>query len=110
MFQWNSLLREASDKIGLEHSPGPKLEGWIKKAGFVNVVSQVFKLPLGPWPKEQEQKDIGMWNMSQMQAGAEAFTLHLLCEVLGWTKEDVTALLTKVRGDFRSPKIHAYYN
>lgn len=49
------LLMEASRKVGKEPSPGPKLEGWVKEAGFENVECRRFRLPVGPWPKDQRQ-------------------------------------------------------
>lgn len=32
-------------------SPGRSLEQWMKEAGFVNVVTQKYILPLGTWPR-----------------------------------------------------------
>lgn len=33
--------------------PGPRLEEWVKAAGFVNVVVEKFPIPLGTWPKNK---------------------------------------------------------
>jgi trans-aconitate methyltransferase len=49
------LLMDSARKAGKDPCPGPKLEGWIKDAGFVNVVHRKFKLPVGPWPKDKRQ-------------------------------------------------------
>jgi hypothetical protein len=33
-------------------SPGPRLEQWLRDAGFENVQSHKYVLPLGTWPKD----------------------------------------------------------
>ena len=107
---WNRVLIEGCERAGIEHSPGPKLGHWLKEAGFVNVTSRIFRLPLGPWPKDKHLKEVGCWNLQQVLDGLEAFTLYVACEVLGWSKEEVTVLLANVRKEMTSPKIHVYYN
>ena len=37
-----------------EWAPGPKLKGWMEEAGFQNVHEEVYKLPLGQWPKDEK--------------------------------------------------------
>ena len=43
----------AFEKAGYETRPGPKLEQWLKDAGFVNVHAERFILPYGVWPKDK---------------------------------------------------------
>jgi trans-aconitate methyltransferase len=57
--KYMSLLTTSARQAGKEPSPGPRLQGWLTDAGFVNVVHQKFKLPVGPWPKDQRQVSIG---------------------------------------------------
>jgi hypothetical protein len=49
---WNDDIIEASRIAGRDPSPGPKLEGWVRDAGFENVVHQKFPVPIGPWPAD----------------------------------------------------------
>lgn len=49
------LLVQATQRAGKESNPGPKLEQWLKDAGFKNVVHQKYKVPIGPWAKDQRQ-------------------------------------------------------
>jgi trans-aconitate methyltransferase len=55
LVRWSQLLMDCACKLGKEPSPGPHLEDWMKEAGFVNVVHQKFKLPVGPWAKDKRQ-------------------------------------------------------
>ncbi|KAK1708926.1 methyltransferase domain-containing protein [Colletotrichum acutatum] len=110
LMKWARLFAEACQKLGREDSPGPKLEDWVRQAPFKNVVHQHFKIPLGPWPKDAHNKDVGMCNLAQTLEGLDAFTLKLFIGVLGWTREEVVVLLAQVRKDLKNSAIHAYLN
>ncbi|KAF7194911.1 Secondary metabolism regulator LAE1 [Pseudocercospora fuligena] len=43
---------EGCEKVGRTACPGPHLKKWMEEAGFNNVTEHIFKLPLGPWPKD----------------------------------------------------------
>lgn len=43
---------EGCDKMGRTCCPGPRFKEWLEEAGFVNVHVEVFRLPVGPWPKD----------------------------------------------------------
>jgi SAM-dependent methyltransferase len=51
--KWVDLLVEASKKMGRDHLPGGKLEGWVRDAGFTEVHHQKFRIPVGRWPKDE---------------------------------------------------------
>ncbi|KAI9775202.1 MAG: hypothetical protein M1839_001390 [Geoglossum umbratile] len=51
--KWNVQLIEGYSKLAREPCPGPKLEGWLKDAGFENVTHRQYKLPVGPWPRDK---------------------------------------------------------
>ena len=105
---WINGLIEAGHKLGRDPMPGPRLEGWMKEAGFKNVVHQRFKFPMGPWPRDPHLKTVGLWNITQVLEGLEAFSLRLYCNVLGWVEEEVLVLLSKVRKELKSGKIHCH--
>ncbi|KAL0930848.1 uncharacterized protein CTRU02_213583 [Colletotrichum truncatum] len=109
-WQWNDQFVNATTSIGRESRPGPKLVEWVRNAGFVEVQHFVHKWPIGPWPKDPYYKDLGMCNLVQLLAGLEAFTFRVFCEVLGWPKEKVLAMLAKVREELKSDAFHAYGN
>ncbi|KAI8289854.1 putative methyltransferase tdiE [Colletotrichum sp. SAR11_57] len=110
LMRWDRLFMQACDMLGREHSPGPKLEGWIRQAPFTNVRCHHFKIPLGPWPKDLHMKDLGWCNLIQTLEGLDAFTLKLFRSVLGWTEEAVQDLLDEVRQELEKKTYHAYLN
>ncbi|KAK1999914.1 S-adenosyl-L-methionine-dependent methyltransferase [Colletotrichum falcatum] len=99
---------EACRLVNREPSPGPKLEGWVKDAGFVNVTHQRFKIPIGDWPKDPHYKECGLINLMQILDGMEGFAMRLFTGVLGMTKEEVLVLLAEVRRELKSKAFHSY--
>lgn len=51
--KWGDLGCGACVAFGKDPHPGPKLEGWVKDAGFEDVYHERFRLPIGPWPKDK---------------------------------------------------------
>ena len=49
----NVQLVKLCEKNGREPSPGPFLEGWMKDAGFEDVVVEKFPMPVGTWPADK---------------------------------------------------------
>ena len=105
---WDKLIIEASERAGMEPSPGPKLEKYFKDAGFQNVTKRQFKIPIGPWPQNPALKEVGALYLGQMLEGLEGFSLRLMCDVLGWEEEEVKKFLENVRREFISGKQHIY--
>jgi len=107
---WLRQSEEAVKMIGRTLSPGPHLKGWIEGAGFVNVRHEVFKLPVGLWPKQKSLKNIGAFNWTQMNEGLEGMSLATYTRTLRWNKEKLLAFLTEVRKDLNNPNIHSLYD
>ncbi|KAI8300318.1 Pyrrolocin cluster transcription factor fsdR [Colletotrichum sp. SAR11_59] len=106
--KWCNTLINACNKIGHDPNPGPKLERWVKDAGFINVIHQSFPIPLGPWPKDPHYKDVGMTNLIHYVEGLEAFSLRAFCAIMGWTKEETLVHLAHVRREMKKGDFHAY--
>ena len=53
VFKWITELLRAARDFRRDPCPGPKLEQWVKGAGFENVDVQKYRLPIGPWPKDK---------------------------------------------------------
>ncbi|KAB2575292.1 Methyltransferase type 11 [Lasiodiplodia theobromae] len=110
IIQLQKLVVEATQKIGKEPVPGPKLKNWMEEAGYVNVTERVFKMPLGMWPKDQRLKKTGACSLMSYLDGLEAMTYGLLPTVLGWKIEEVQVLLAEVRKEARRKDVHMYYD
>lgn len=51
--EWSKEVALAITAFGREAEPGPKLEQWIRDAGFENVNHKLLEIPVGPWPKSR---------------------------------------------------------
>jgi ubiquinone/menaquinone biosynthesis C-methylase UbiE len=107
--KYHALLFEACDIIGRDAHPGPKLKGYLEAAGFVNVTEKMVIMPLGVWPKDKKLKELGAWNLLQLQEGIEGLAMALLTRVSKWQPEEVQVLLAQVRPLLKSRDIHGYY-
>jgi SAM-dependent methyltransferase len=108
--KWTDTIIEGIKKLNLEPEPGPKLEGWVRDAGFENVHHRLLPIPVGQWPKDKKLKEIGALDLIQFLDGAEAMTLRVLTTVLGWSSEEAQVLLVDVRKDLKNPKLQAQHN
>lgn len=110
LLYWISTLLDAARQLKRDPNPGSKLEGWVKDAGFKNVVHKRYKIPIGPWAKDPTLKGIGMLNHMQVNMGLEGLSMRLFTNVLKWKAEEIMVLLAKVRKDLRNPNIHALFD
>ena len=80
----------------------------MNKTGFVNLKERKFKTPIGTWPKDKKLKEIGLFNLANMNEGLEGFSLRLFKMVLGYTAEEVQLLIADVKRDMANRAIHSY--
>ncbi|KAL2010935.1 hypothetical protein VTN00DRAFT_3653 [Thermoascus crustaceus] len=97
-------------RAGYIVSPGPKLEGWFRDAGFVDVHVQKYQVPMGTWPKDKHLKRLGAWNYLSGESGFEATALAVLTRHEKWTKDEVSILVAKTKNDAINPNIHAVFD
>ncbi|KAF2090434.1 S-adenosyl-L-methionine-dependent methyltransferase [Saccharata proteae CBS 121410] len=110
MWRWIKTLVEAGEAQGRDACPGKRLEQWVRERGFVNVHHEVFKVPIGAWPRDPLKKKVGMMNLIQSLEGLEGFSLRLFIDGLKWDKLEVQVFLAKVREELKSRNIHAMYD
>jgi hypothetical protein len=83
LVQWPDLFAEVGKKNGMDFDVGPHLKGWLEEAGFVNVTERKILVPIGGWPQDKKQKEIGMWNQLRLDLGFRDFTGRGLRHVHG---------------------------
>ncbi|KAJ5093686.1 hypothetical protein N7456_009547 [Penicillium angulare] len=83
----------------------------IEKAGFTDIQEKVYKVPVGPWPRDKVLKELGRLNHEHWSAGMEGYAMWLLTKFgapTPWTPDEVQVYLAKVRGDLKNPTIHGW--
>lgn len=103
---WVKTMGNAARNMGRDPSPGSKLQGWFEETGFTNIAHRRYKLPVGPWAKDPHLKQVGLHNYMQVNQGLEGLSMRLYINVLKWTHEQATVMLTEVRKRLQNPNIH----
>jgi len=106
----NSGFITACKEAGQDPLPGPKVEGWVKDAGFVDVTHRKNPLPVGTWPADKNLKAVGAWNYLQVNEGLEAFLMAIFTRRLGYSKEEVDVMCASIRREMKDPKMHTMYH
>lgn len=81
----------------------------MRDVGFTNVQDEVYKLPMGPWPRSKRLRTVGrMEQIMILDGGFEAYMLRGYTQVLGGRPEDLQATLAHAKREVRDPSIHTY--
>ncbi|KAL1998172.1 hypothetical protein VTN02DRAFT_6720 [Thermoascus thermophilus] len=104
----NGLI-DACGRIGIPGDFAPRIKGELERAGFVRVQEKIFKVPVGPWPKDRRLKEIGAFTALQFIEGVEGLTAATFSEILGWSREEITVFNAKVVADCRRRDVHCMH-
>ncbi|EPS35960.1 hypothetical protein H072_10565 [Dactylellina haptotyla CBS 200.50] len=107
--EWVRNLEKASVLLGRELHPPRYMKDWLKDAGFVNVRQETYKLPIGTWPKDPVEKQIGAMNLVNMLDAAEGYTLGFYTRYLGKSHEETLADIELIKKNLKTRKFHMYF-
>lgn len=127
VYKFNRQFIKTCIEQGIDPCPGEKLAGYLKDAGFVDVVEQKFPMPVGTWPADKHlvsssasiiefmmlslvKKEVGAWNYLQVTEGLEAFLTALFTRNLGYSKEEVDVICAKIRLEMKDSKLHGMFH
>ncbi|KAF9878194.1 methyltransferase domain-containing protein [Colletotrichum karsti] len=101
-------ISEGLAKFGVDMHAAERNPGRLEAAGFVNLVHQVKKVPVGGWPRNKFLRTIGLYNLSVIYDGLHAVTIGPCTRGLGWTADEVERFLVQVRKDLMDSSVHSY--
>ncbi|KAI9830533.1 MAG: hypothetical protein M1819_005491 [Sarea resinae] len=107
--EWGKFSVRAGEISGRSFQVGEQMQDWIKEAGFVDVVEQRYKWPIGSWSSDPKLKELGRWNLVHWEEGMEGWMIANATRIFKWTYEDSQEYLAKMREALRSRKYHAYH-
>ena len=85
-------------------------KNFVRDARFENVHHRRFSFRPGPWPKDPAYKELGQYNITQFKDRVEVFSSPWLVGVLGWTVDEVKAVVEEVKKDTRNPDLHIQFD
>lgn len=78
-------------------------------AGFINITRRDFKLPIGPWAKDPMLKQAGEFGYWNLYEGFHGLSVKIFTQMLGWSIEELEALLMECRDELKRKNIHSYW-
>ncbi|VTT58749.1 unnamed protein product, partial [Fusarium fujikuroi] len=67
-------------------------------------------LPVGGWPQDKKLKQIGLYNGAFIDHSIDAFAIFPIGEILGWSEEEVTILVSQMRKALKEPRALPCFN
>ncbi|KAK0702399.1 S-adenosyl-L-methionine-dependent methyltransferase [Lasiosphaeris hirsuta] len=108
--QWGKIFIEGGRKLG---RPFTVYEDGIQgkameEAGFADIEERNFKTPVGQWPRDASDREVGVYMQLAFEQDVEG-TVLFMATTLGWTRNEVSVFLAHFWKEIRSRKIHAFF-
>ncbi|KAF7548443.1 hypothetical protein G7Z17_g7059 [Cylindrodendrum hubeiense] len=81
----------------------------FKEAGFTDIKTMDYKVPIGGWAKDPNLAEVGRFVRLTLENDIEGYTLALWNHVLGWPKDEYQIFLMDIRKALRNREIHSYF-
>ena len=106
--EWAADRIEASQIVSRPIDFAPRLAQSCRDAGLVNVQEHVFRIPVGPWPRDARLRDLGAaWRQTILQ-GLSGDSIALFDAAWSWNVTEIQGKLTEVRKELMHPDTRAY--
>ncbi|KAL7266633.1 hypothetical protein RUND412_010816, partial [Rhizina undulata] len=107
LIKWSKHSTMSTKKSGRQShdTVAPGIAKALKDVGCVSVTEKTFKIPIGPWPKEKHEKELGFYWRQYLLDSAEASCLVFLTRQ-GWGKEEVDLLGAEIQAALNDPKCY----
>ncbi|RPA86304.1 S-adenosyl-L-methionine-dependent methyltransferase [Ascobolus immersus RN42] len=107
--QYSKYLAEAGEVLGQPMDVAPNLKSYLEGAGFIDVEVYEGRCPVGIWPRNKPQKELGSVAQEVLQTGVEAYGLAAFTRILGWDSERAKEFCEEVVREFNNRKVHKIY-
>ncbi|KAG6243007.1 hypothetical protein E4U25_002284 [Claviceps purpurea] len=99
----------AFEKFDLKTTLPPKLEPYLREAGFENIHCQIFKAPIGPWAKDRTMRIVGLYSRLAL---AELLTTLAgrPFQALEMSEAEIEVTMAMARKGLDDPNVHRYFN
>ena len=94
--------------MGVDSAATLLLADMMRDAGFINVTTRIFDIPIGRWPKNKTLKLVGSYWRAILLDSAQPIALGPMTRGLKWSREQVEARLVEVRRAYMDEWVHSY--
>lgn len=107
---WEEEWTKGMNRIGLAGPCDPELVmSQMRDVGLVNVHTRLFKMPIGPWPKDPQLKQCGLFGLVNLLDGIHGLSVKIFTELLGYSNTELEILLMECRKEVTQKRVHSYY-
>lgn len=109
--QWGKFYEEGGKTLGrsfLVVDEGVQRKA-MEEAGFVDIQEWNCKAPVGSWPRDKKQKNVGQWAQTALECDIEGYVLFIANVIAGWSREEILVYIAQLRREIRTGKQHAYF-
>lgn len=106
--QYWDLVTSGLAALGVDFNAALSLADMMRNAGFINVETRIFHVPIGIWPKNKVLKMVGLYWRTILVDGLSPIALGPYTRGLRWTKEQVDVWLVHVRQAYMEGWVHAH--
>ena len=108
--RWADLWNQGISKFGLTGRCYPQvMKEQMEAAGFINVTTRFYRMPIGAWPKDKALRKSGLFNVIGLLDGLSGLSQRVFTRGLEWTIEEMEVLLMQVRDECKNRRIHTYF-
>ncbi len=108
--RWADLWNQGISKFGLTGRCYPQvMKEQMEAAGFINVTTRFYRMPIGAWPKDKALRQSGLFNVIGLLDGLSGLSQRVFTRGLEWTIEEMEVLLMQVRDECKNRRIHTYF-
>ena len=104
---WSTVIL-ALENLGVNFNATLLLTDMMVQAGFVNVSTRIFHVPIGTWPKNKVLKKVGLYWRTVLIDGLQPIAMGPLTRGLGWTRDQVEVWLVDVRKSYFDIHVHSH--
>ena len=104
---WATIMG-AIGRLGVNFNVTLFLADMMAEAGFVNITTRVFHVPIGVWPRNKVLKTVGLYWKTILVMGLYPIAIGPLTRGLGWTQEQVEVWLVDVRKAYEDTWCHSH--
>ncbi|KAK1749537.1 S-adenosyl-L-methionine-dependent methyltransferase [Echria macrotheca] len=107
---WGKMCNETGKKIGRPFTvltDGLQREG-MEKAGFVDIKTVEYKLPVGGWPQDFKLAEVGQFVKLTLENDLEGYSTFMWNQVLQWGADEYQIFLMGTRKELKDRGIHSY--
>ncbi|GAB1318649.1 metalloendopeptidase [Madurella fahalii] len=105
---WVQDFNTAGSLTGRPRDVAGSISQWYMEVGFVDVRHTTFKLPIGQWPMDPRQKELGAWWAMTLETALSGLSVRLFHEAFGRETAETEIQVIRATRDIRNRSIHAY--